>query len=107
LGIILALLKPGAMAALSVSVEGKDRDGTERISGQRLPLGNKCWQDPLSARVQDESSLDVLLEFNVELELAIVEFIISSLRGYIHKVHTTPHERWIVFKTKELLKKIL
>jgi len=36
----------------------------------------------------------------VELEFAIVEFIISSLRGY-----TPPHERWIVFKTKELRKK--
>jgi len=33
----------------------------------------------------------------VELEFAIVEFMISSLRGGY-----TPHERWSVFKTKEL-----
>ena len=36
----------------------------------------------------------------VELEFAIVEFMISSLRAY-----PTPHEKWIVFKTKELRKK--
>ena len=36
----------------------------------------------------------------VELEFAIVEFIISSLRGVY-----TPHEKWIVFKTKELREK--
>ncbi len=35
----------------------------------------------------------------VELEFAIVEFIIFSLRGY------TPYERWIVFKTKKLREK--
>ncbi len=35
----------------------------------------------------------------VELEFAIVEFMICSLKG------GTPHERWIVFKTKELRKK--
>ena len=35
----------------------------------------------------------------VELEFAIVEFMISSLRGH------TPHEKWIVFKTKELREK--
>jgi len=32
----------------------------------------------------------------VELEFAIVEFMISSVMG------GTPHERWIVVKTKEL-----
>jgi hypothetical protein len=33
----------------------------------------------------------------VELEFAIVEFMISSVMG-----STPPHERWIVLKTKEL-----
>jgi hypothetical protein len=33
----------------------------------------------------------------VELEFADAELIISSFRGY-----TTPHEKWVVFKTKEL-----
>ena len=45
----------------------------------------------------------------VELEFAIVEFMICSLRGGTPRVHPlmgyTPHERWIVFKTKELRKK--
>jgi hypothetical protein len=61
-----------------------------------------CWQRPsLGACGRDESFLDVTSGISmVELEFAIVEFIISSLRGY-----TPPHERWIVFKTKELRKK--
>ncbi len=39
----------------------------------------------------------------VELEFVIVEFMICSLKGGTPRY--TPHEGWIVFKTKELRKK--
>jgi len=39
-----------------------------------------------------------------ELEFAIVEFMISSLRG-VHPKGYTPHERWIFIKTRELREK--
>jgi hypothetical protein len=60
-----------------------------------------CWQRPsFGACGRDEPFLDVTSGISMaELELAIVEFMISSLRGH------TPHERWIVFKTKGLRKK--
>jgi len=49
---------------------------------------------------RDESCLGVTAGISmVELEFAIVEFIIFSLKGY------TPYERWIVFKTKKLREK--
>jgi len=52
---------------------------------------------PFGACGRDESFLDVTAGISmVELEFAIVEFMISSLRG------THPHGRWIVLKTKEL-----
>jgi hypothetical protein len=54
----------------------------------------------LGACGRDEAFLGVTAGISmVELEFAIVEFMTCSLKG----VH--PHERWIVFKTKELRKK--
>jgi len=72
------------MAALAVRwLRQRPRWEPEANFRQRLPLGNKCWQRPsFGACGRDESRLDVTAGISmVELEFAIVEFIISSLRG--------------------------
>jgi len=51
-----------------------------------------------TGRGEEESSFDVTAGISmVELEFAVVEFMISSLKGCTH-----PPSKWIVLKTKEL-----
>jgi hypothetical protein len=51
-----------------------------------------------TGRGEEESSFDVTAGISmVELEFAVVEFMISSLEGVY-----TPPSKWIVLKTKEL-----
>src|SRR6266849_1569222 len=78
------------MAALSVRCwRQRPRWEPQANFLQRLPLGNMCWQRPsFGACGRDESFLKITTGISMaELEFAIVEFMISSLRGVHPRVH--------------------
>jgi hypothetical protein len=80
--IALFLQESGTDGGTSLEVSDAKTKTGSKICASASRLGKRCWQRPSrGAREQQVSFLLKLLEFLVELEFVVVEFIFSLLEG--------------------------